>query len=192
MDKWEINDITLEFDADTHTYLADGVIVPSVTQILQTKFNGMYKNVSEEVLKRAGIRGTQVHEAIELYCKTKDAELLLQDEVRGFSWLCKYYDLTVLSNEVPLLLCNEGKPILAGRMDLLLDVDGEFTIADIKTTSVLNKEYLAYQLNLYRVAFEQSYKMEIGRLYGIHLREHKRKLVEIPINDLIVKEILEL
>ena len=77
-------------------------------------------------------------------------------------------------------------------MDLLLDVDGEFTIADIKTTSVLNKEYLAYQLNLYRVAFEQSYKMEIGRLYGIHLREHKRKLVEIPINDLIVKEILEL
>ena len=189
---WEINGVTLEFDDETHTYLADGVIVPSVTQVLKVKFGDMYKGVSEAVLNRASSRGTQVHEAVENYCKTHNAELLLQDEVRGFKFLCDRYFLTPLSNEVPVLLLDNGKPIVAGRLDLLLDAGDVFALADIKTTSTLNKEYLAYQLNLYRRAFEQSYKMDIDKLYGIHLRETKRKLVEIPVNDFAVKEILEL
>lgn len=189
---WEINGVTLEFDDETHTYLADGVIVPSVTQVLKAKFGDMYKGVSEAVLNRASSRGTQVHEAVENYCKTHNAELLLQDEVRGFKFLCDRYFLTPLSNEVPVLLLDNGKPIVAGRLDLLLDAGDVFALADIKTTSTLNKEYLAYQLNLYRRAFEQSYKMDIDKLYGIHLRETKRKLVEIPVNDFAVKEILEL
>ena len=192
METWEIQDKTVEFDEETHTYLVDGVIVPSCTQILKAKFKDMYKGVAESTLQRASIRGTQVHEAIELYCKTKEPELLVQDEVRGFNFLCRAYDLLPVANEVPLLLCEDGKPIMAGRMDLLLNDRERFAIGDIKTTSTLNKDYLAYQLNLYRVAFEQSYKMDIEKLYGFHLREHKRKLVEIPINDFIVKEILEL
>ena len=54
-------------------------------------------------------------------------------------------------------------------------------VADIKTTSVLDKEYLVYQLNLYRIGLEQSYDYKIDSLYGIHLRDGKRKLVPIPI-----------
>lgn len=189
---WEINGVTLEFDEETHTYLADGVIVPSVTQVLKAKFGEMYKGVSESVLNKASTRGIQVHEAIETYCKTQDAELLVQDEVRGFKFLCDRYFITPLSNEVPVLLLDNGKPIIAGRLDLLLDAGDVFALGDIKTTSTLNKDYLAYQLNLYRRAFEQSYGMDIEKLYGFHLRETKRKLVEIPINDFLVKEILEL
>lgn len=189
MEVWEIQGVTLEYDDDTHTYLADGVILPSVTQILSLKFKDQYKGVNEDVLARAAERGTQIHKAIELYCKGEDLEL---PEVRGFKFLQKNYDISVLANEVPILLFEKGKPIIAGRTDMLAHIEGKFTLADIKTTSVLNRNYLMYQLNLYRVGFEQSYNMDIERLAGIHLRRDVRKLVDIPIDDLAVKELLEM
>lgn len=190
MDRWEINGVTLEYDNDSHTYIADGVIVPSVTQIMKVKFGGMYSNVDAETLKRASERGTQIHKDIENYIKG-DESLLDITEVRNFRWLMKYYECQPTATEVPLLFMDGGKPKYAGRMDLLLDVKGEMmAIADIKTTSTLNKEYLTYQLNLYRIAFEQSYQMPIDALYGIHLKDGKRKLVEIKIDDLCCLEIL--
>lgn len=189
METWEIQGVTLEYDDDTHTYLADGVIVPSVTQILSLKFKDQYKGVDEEVLKRAGQRGTEIHKAIELYCKGEELEL---SEVRGFKFLQKHYDISVLANEIPVLLFENGKPIVAGRTDLLAHVEGKLTLGDIKTTSVLYRKYLTYQLNMYRKAFEQSYQMDIERLVGIHLRGNERKLVDIPIDDLAVLELLEM
>ena len=36
----EIAGHTLEYIDDSHTYLVDGVIVPSITQILKLKFGG--------------------------------------------------------------------------------------------------------------------------------------------------------
>ena len=53
------------------------------------------------------------------------------------------------------------------------------------------KEYLAYQLNLYRVAHKQSYGIEWEFLKGIHLRDDKRKLVDLPINEKKAYELLE-
>ena len=49
----EIAGHTLEYIDDIHTYLVDGVIVPSVTQILKLKFGGKYNNVSRQTLQRA-------------------------------------------------------------------------------------------------------------------------------------------
>ena len=46
-----------------------------------------------------------------------------------------------------------------------------------------DKEYLAYQLNLYRIGYFQCYGVEWEFLKGIHLREGKRKLVDIKINE---------
>ena len=60
---------TLEYIDDIHVYLCDGVIVPSVTQILKLKFGNKYDNVSRKTLLRAAEKGTEVHEAIQNYCK---------------------------------------------------------------------------------------------------------------------------
>ena len=76
-------------------------------------------------------------------------------------------------------------------MDLILDINGDTAIADIKTTATLDKEYLAYQLNLYRIGYMQSYGIEITQLYGVHLREDKRKLVNIPVNEGIAWDIID-
>ena len=189
METWEIQGVTLEYDDETHTYLADGVIVPSVTQILAVKFGRKYENVNRATLERAADRGTAIHKAIENFCKT-----WVEDgtrEVHNFKFLAEYHALNPHANEVPILLYRFCKPIAAGRLDIVADVNGEPALADIKTTSTLDKEYLAYQLNLYRIGYTQSYGGDITKLYGVHLRENKRKLVEIPIDEAKAWEIID-
>ena len=67
IESWEIAGGILEYIDETHTYIFDGVILPSITQILKIKFGNKYKDVSDEVLKKASERGTKVHQAIEDY-----------------------------------------------------------------------------------------------------------------------------
>lgn len=183
MKTWQINGYTLEYDDESHTYIVDGLIVPSVTQILGVKFGYKYAGVNHSTLERAASRGTAIHEAIEKYCKGDETQIEVK-EVRNFRFLMNYHVLNVLENETPVIIAKDGTPIAAGRLDLILiDVNEERVIADIKTTATLDKEYLAYQLNLYRVGYMQSYGEDIAQLYGVHLREDKRKLVKIPINE---------
>ena len=177
---------TMEYFDDQHLYLVNGVVLPSITQLLQKKFNDTYRNVDPVVLQRASERGTALHEQIETYCKTG---VMDNREVRNFSFLQKHYGFDVLRNELPVILFDQDEPVACGRVDLVLKMDGQVGLADIKRTATLNKEYLLYQLNLYRVAFQQSYEQEITFLRGIHLRDDTRKFVKIPIRD-IVKEII--
>ena len=99
--------------------------------------------------------------------------------MQDFKFLRKRYGFTPIESEIPIILDFGGKTY-AGRIDLLLEMDG-IALADIKTTSTLDKEYLGYQLNLYKLGVEQSYDYKIDSLYGIHLRDGKRKMVKIPI-----------
>lgn len=180
----------LEYLDDTHTYLVDGVIVPSVTQILKIRFGGKYSHVSRAVLNRAAQRGTEVHQAIQDWCETgKESDLL---ELRNLKFLQKRYGFEVMENEAPVILWRDGVPVAAGRLDLVLrDSEGRIGGGDIKRTSTLDKEYLAYQLNLYRIAYEQCYGIEWEFLRGLHLRDNVRKYVEIPINERMAIELVE-
>lgn len=191
-----INGHVLEYFDDEHVYLVDGIIVPSITQILKYKFGGKYNGVSKSVLQKASEKGTMVHEAIEKYCKYGYESDL--PELRNFKFLQRAYKFDVIENEVPVILSFDGKPVSAGRLDLVIEkigedgvLHGERGIADIKRTSTLDKEYLAYQLNLYRIAYQQCYGMKIDFLKGIHLREEKRKYVDIPINEDMAMELVK-
>lgn len=196
IETWEIDGHTLEYADDSHTYICDGEIVPSITQILKLKFGGKYNGVSKSVLQKASEKGTMVHEAIEKYCKYGYESDL--PELRNFKFLQRVYKFDVLCNEVPVILSVDGEPVSAGRLDLVIEkigeygvLNGERGIADIKRTSTLDKEYLAYQLNLYRIAYQQCYGMKIDFLKGIHLREEKRKYVDIPINEEMAMELVK-
>lgn len=189
MESWEIKGRTLEYFDDTHTYLVDGIIVQSVTQLLNRKFGKKYDSVDANTLKKAADRGTMIHKAIEDYCK----EDLVSDleEVKDFAFLQKYYKFEVVENELPIIVDFAGETY-AGRLDLIItftDLNdtvlecNKYAVADIKTTSTLDKEYLGHQLNLYRLGIEQCYGYNIENLYGIHLRKGTRKLVEIPIRS---------
>ena len=185
----ELQGRKIEFIEDTHEYFVDGVLTPSVTQVLSRKFGGKYKTVDKAVLEAAREKGIAVHEGIENLCRT--GEVADMKEVRNFRFLQKHYGFEVVANEVPVLLCIEDKPITVGRLDLVITMDGETGLADIKRTATLDKEYLAYQLNIYRLAYMQTYGDEIKFLRGVHLRENTRKFVTIPVNENLVREILE-
>lgn len=173
----EIKGRQLDFIEDTHTYLIEGEKVESITQLLGRVFPNKYKDIHPEVLKKASERGTQVHRAIEAYCKGFDDG---SDEVKDFNFLRKHYGFQVLENELPMILDFGGKTF-AGTCDLILKMDDVLSVADIKTTSELDKNYLGYQLNLYRLGVIQCYGYDIKELYGIHIRDGKRKLVKIPV-----------
>lgn len=189
METWEIKDYIVEYIDEIHQYLVDGVCVPSITQILKIKFGKKYSNVNDNVLKNASEKGTQVHNAIEKLCKTGEVEEL--KEVKNFMFLQKHYKFEVIDNEVPVILFKNGKPIACGRLDLVLKIDDSIGGGDIKRTSVLDKEYLAYQLNLYRIAYKQCYGVNWKFLKGIHLREDVRKFVDIPINEEMAWNLVE-
>lgn len=184
MQTWEIKGFTLEFFEDTHTYLCDGIIIPSITQILKTKFGNKYDFVKKSKLDEAAEKGTVVHEAIEKYCKTGEESDLI--ELKNFKFLQKHYGFDVVDSEVPVILFQDEEPIAAGRLDMVIKIEDKIGGADIKRTSTLDKNYLAYQLNMYRIAYRQCYGIEWEFLRGIHLRENVRKFVEIPVNEELV------
>lgn len=186
---WDIKGHVLEYFDDEHLYLIDGLPVPSITQILKHKFGKKYEGVSTAVLNRASELGTATHEAIEQYCKEGTESDL--KELRNFKFLQKQYKFEVLENEVPVILFKDDEPISAGRLDLVLEMDGQIGGGDIKRTSVLDKEYLAFQLNLYRIAYRQCYDVEWAFLRGVHLREDVRKFVQIPINEEMAWKLVE-
>lgn len=183
----EISGHTLEYIDETHTYLVDGVIVPSITSLCKRRLGDRYPGVPKATLQRAADRGTEIHEAVERFCKTG---IIDREEVYGFRTVVRVYGVSVLKNEVPVILFGSEGPVAAGRLDLVIDRGGRRGIADIKTTAKIDREYLSVQLNLYAKAYEQSYGEKIECLAGIHLRGDTAKLVEIPLNREYVDELI--
>ena len=188
MDAWEINGRTLEFDDETHCYLCDGVIVPSVSKILKTFFDD-YVNVSRPVLEQAAERGTELHSAIEVYEKTGQESDL--QEFRNYLFLKKHFNIKNISNELSVFYEEGGIVLFAGRLDQIIEIDGKLGINDFKRVSAPNKEKISYQLNLYKLAYEQSYHKEISMLSFMQLREDKRKFTQLPINEQSAKNLLK-
>ena len=182
IESWNIAGGLLEYIDESHTYIFNGVILPSITQILKLKFGNKYHGVSNSTLERAANLGTEVHKAIEDY-ETKGIENIELKELRNYVFLKVRNNFKCLKNEVPIVLFLDDKPVAAGRVDLILEQNGQVGIADIKRTSTFDKEYVAYQTNLYRIGYQQTYGEDITFLRGLHLRENTRKYIELPINE---------
>ena len=192
MKTWQLGNHLLEFIEETHTYVCDGLIVPSVSTILKTKFND-YVGVSKEVLNRAAELGSNLHLAIELFEKEgKTSDL---KEFKNYLFLKKHYKIENLENEIPIIYEKDGKVIYAGTLDQLCKVDGRLCINDFKRVSAPNKEKIALQVNLYKIGYEQTYHKSIEILSFMHLRDEKRKFYKLPVNEemamKLVKEYLE-
>jgi hypothetical protein len=162
----------VEFIKDTHTYLVDGIIVPSVSTILKdTIFADKYKDVPDFVLRNAAEFGTAIHNAVE----HESDEGLDETQYLVYSRYLKLKDECGIN---PI----EQEQIIhhhfdyAGTFDMIAEINGEKCLVDIKTTYILDIEYLSWQLSLYAYA-----KQFDGKLYAIWLPKRKgAKLVEIP------------
>ncbi len=170
----------IEFIENGHIYLKDGVIIPSVSEILHFIFPNKYKDVDTIILQKKAEYGSTVHEAIECFEQKKDIPEL--DNYQRFSFtqyirLKAINKIQVISQEQIINYYND----YAGRFDMVASVNGFFSLCDIKTTAVLDKEYLSWQLSFYELAHRSMYHTPaFEKLYAIWLpKGNYGKLIEI-------------
>ena len=185
---FELNGHCIEFIEDNHVYIVDGLIVPCVSNILAHKFND-YAGVSKEILNRASELGSRMHHSIELYEKEgKESDL---KEFRNYLFLKKYYKFKNLENEIPVIYEKDGQVLYIGTLDQIIEIDGKLGINDFKRVANPNKEKICYQVNLYKLAYEQTYNKKIDFLAFTQLREDVRKFTNLPINEEMTLKLLE-
>ena len=143
----ELNRITrVEFFPFTHSYILDGhKVLIGVTQLMHKHgLSANYSRVDEATLQHAADLGSQAHKAIEDYCDGKaTVETTL---IRSF----KRLGLNIVATEYLVSDYN----VVASSIDLVNEVDEDTVdLIDMKRTSSVHKDALAWQLGIYRYLF---------------------------------------
>jgi hypothetical protein len=174
--KVELVKSAVVFDELAHTYMYMGANLSGITSLLhRTLFADKYNGISPEVLAKAAEYGHNIHEQIEIV----DSLGVESDHpsVQDYCRMKKENNLVPLVNEY---LVSDEKAY-ASSIDIVFD---DFTLADIKTTSRLDMEYLSWQLSIYAYLFEmQNPGLKVPRLLAIWLpkpRYGSSTLVEVP------------
>lgn len=161
------------FDEATHIYhREDGSTLISVTQLMEKHgLSPNYNGVDEEVLKASADRGNLIHKEIENYVKKGET---------GFTNECAMFDTYVRKNGLQIYASEEivNNDIVAGKTDLIFKEGEEYAFADIKTTSTLHKDSVAWQLSLY--AYLSGLKTK-GYGYAFHFTNDELKVVKIDL-----------
>ena len=185
------NGVEVLYDDAEHKYFVDGKEIPSVTTVLKEYYGNMYLAVSPEVLAAAAEYGTAVHAEIDSYVKQRktDPNIAIEtqyDEVRNFfTFVEPIYKVEPIDGEKVIIVYDpDGQPFACGRFDLLCNIKNELTLADIKTTSVIHRQSVTAQLNLYaKGAYQCGYITEEQyktlKLAAIHLNKGTSKVVPI-------------
>lgn len=140
----------IEFIDKTHTYLIDGVIVPSVSQLVQFATKKDYSKVNKKVLDLACKFGSKLHKDIEVYevynvmplYTSKTEQLAFKEYLRVKN---KYINKPLFEQIISY------KNSYAGRFDCL----DNNNLIDFKTNTKVDIESLRWQLGYYKLALEE-------------------------------------
>ena len=187
------------FDEFTHSYIMGDKVLIGITTLM--KHQGLspdYDGISPEILADAAKRGTAVHTLLEHYDNGETAvpAEVLSDYFEGKvlqtkeeqEALLKAYAKLGLQIECSEYLVTDNK-IVASFIDKVFK-DG--SLADVKTTSSLHLDSVAWQLSIYAYLFErQNPEIKVPHLYAIHIRNGQAKLIEVQrVADEEVAEVL--
>lgn len=173
-----LNRIEVEFNPTAHTYTYKGVSLQGITGMLGRQlFPDKYKSVPDYILKKAADKGHDIHQSCEMVDVTgiDDGSV----EVNNYLKLCKDNELVHEESEYIVSDLNH----FASCIDKVYKgKNGEYHLADIKTTYKLDEEYVSWQLSVYAYLFKLvNPNAKIGKLYAIYLRGEESKLVEVPL-----------
>lgn len=123
----------LTFDADTHTYRFDGVVVPGVTTILKPLTD--FSTVPPHVLDAASAFGTAVHLACELDDLGTLDEAALDPALKPYldAWRKFSAEHAVQWDQIEQRVYHPTMRY-AGTLDRFGRVDGDLTVVDIKSS----------------------------------------------------------
>ena len=168
---------SIEFVEDGHLYLISGILVPSVSEILNFIFPDKYSNVPKQILNSKAEYGSRVHEAIEHLEKDEtlpQLNYLQEASLKQWEKLKSGNKIEVIEQEK---MVNYGNHY-CGRFDMIANVNGAYSLCDIKTTAKLDLESLSWQLSFYALAHNpDKYETEFEKFYAIWLP--KRELGEV-------------
>lgn len=165
------------FNEEEHTYTLDGKLLHGITGMLSRQlFANKYTGIPQYILDAAAERGTRIHKD----CEFADATGLEPQTIEGKNYLELRKDFEVVTNEYTV----SDNEYFASNIDCVWCKGNEVIIADIKTTSHLDEDYVSWQLSIYAYLFElQNPDLKVSRLYAVWLRDDKAKLIEVPRKD---------
>lgn len=188
----KLNQSRVQFDAATHTYHLDGVVLQGITgTLIKRAFPDKYKDIDPEVLAEAARKGHELHEAIQNFDRFGFAS---DDErVKNYAYLKQGSGLVTVENEY-LVSDNEH---YASSIDVVLEnVTGDVVLVDIKTTYTLDRASTALQLSIYKRWFEQQNEgVKVSSICALWLpnRDHTIcELVELsPVSAEVIDALIE-
>jgi len=162
---------------------------PSVTYVLSyfpkgKFFESWIKDVghnSDIIMRRAADEGTQVHTAVEDYLKGKEIQWIDDNGNAKYSldvWkmILKFVDFwettksQLIESEIHLF---SDKLKIAGTMDLVLEINGELWLVDIKTSNSLHDTY-DLQLACYQQMWNENFDKKIDKTGILWLKASTR------------------
>lgn len=183
--------MTIEFIESTHTYLVDGIVTPSVTNLIHNIYMpNQYSGISSSVLANAADYGNRVHSLIEQWnaahttpdwLKTKSYEMIALQTYISFE---TEYQIATSSQEQCVAYIYGDTALWAGKYDMLAYVNGKLSVVDIKTTAKYYPEYLSRQCTMYKMAIEQMTGEKVEDAWCVHLPKKGRKsMIHVDLLD---------
>lgn len=165
----------IEFDKETHTYKVNGKALPSVTTITGILSSIEYKDIDQEILKRAAEKGSAVHKAIEDFTLWGDYELDIQYEpyMEQFKKALEKEKFETIKAEFML---TDGE--ICGTLDNMSKLGEDIIIIDYKTTSTIHKKLLEAQFGGYARLCALN-GIAVNKWYGLFLNKKSYKFIEI-------------
>lgn len=165
----------VQFIEDSHQYWLGDVQLSGITGILSKHlFPNKYGDIPKHILENAAHRGTLVHDACRdwdmigsYYISDEDREDdLVIEFIENYIKLAEKHKFHSVFNEY---LVTDGTHY-ASAIDSVFVIDGKLALGDIKTTYKLDKEYLSWQLSIYKYLFEAQTGIKVEKLYAIWVR----------------------
>ena len=162
----------LQFDEASHTYLIDGVRVPSVTQVLKPLYD--FSRVDPVMLQAKAALGTSVHRACELL-DNDDLDEESEDGRAALAPLAGYLAgyKKFKSDKKPVVLENETRLFhpahrYAGTIDRRFELEGDVWDVDLKSTVAMSP-IVGLQTAAYTEMFKANGKTDRARRGALQL-----------------------
>lgn len=170
----------INFDETTHKYTTEnGEVLISTTQLLKIAgISPSYEMVDSEVLQKAADKGSLIHSEIEDYIK--NGEIGFTKELGEFIDYLKANSLYPVASEKVV-----HDDLVAGTIDLILqDINGDYILADIKTTSTIHTDSVSWQCSIYKKLLEHCVGYKISNLQVFHFdKEGNLNVKDLPMKD---------
>lgn len=184
-----INNHKLRFIKNAHKYFIDGIEVPPVSAIMKHVLPNVYENIDEKIINVASKRGEMMHYEIENY--EKNGISGYSTEFKNYLNLKEENNIKSIMNELFIIYFNGSVPMFAGRLDLVYERDNKLGILDFKRTRDFYLDRVSLQLNLYRLAFNQSFGLDINELACMRLREYLKEFIIIKNDTMLAIEAID-